>query len=360
MSEALERACRVAVWGVNGIGPATFEKLMDAFGSGRAIWEAEATALSEVLNADVCGTFLTAREMVEPEKKVADLRELGITVVCLGMDEAYPKHLANIRKPPPILFVRGELLAQDELAVAVVGTRRPTGYGVQVTKRLVQELVAAGVTIVSGMARGIDGVAHKAALEAGGRTIAVVAHGLDMVYPAEHKTLSKRIIEDGAVITGFNLGEQPLRGNFVARNRFVAGMSRGVLVTEGAQKSGTKHTAGFAMKQEKPVWAVPGPITSQMSAAPVGLLKEGAEVVTSGEDILTALGLGGGVSKKQVTPDFTDTLHKQVWELLSQGEIAVDDLVRELQVSAQELSVALTMMEMNAWIVRRGRMVSRA
>lgn len=201
----------------------------------------------------------------------------------------YPYLLAQIPTPPQVLYVRGKLLPQDNYAVAVVGTRRPTSYGRKVAGQLAGELAERGVTVVSGLARGIDGVAHRAALAAGGRTIAVVAHGLDMVYPPEHTDLAAAITRRGAVVTEYPPGTRVDKSRFPARNRIIAGLCLGVVVVEGASKSGTKITARLAGEYGREVFAVPGPMGNRLSQGPMELIQLGAKLVKNVEDILEEL-----------------------------------------------------------------------
>lgn len=209
-------------------------------------------------------------------------------VIKLGETE-YPYLLAQIADPPKRLYVKGKLLPQDRRAVAVVGTRTPTEYGRKITRQLVAGLVKAGLTIVSGLARGIDGEAQRAAIGSGGRTIAVLAHGLDMIYPPEHSKLAQEIVQHGALVTELAVGRKIDKANFVLRNRIISGLSLGVVVIEGKSRSGTKITARLAAEQGREVFAVPGPVHSLMSQAPMELIQTGAKLVTKVEDILEEL-----------------------------------------------------------------------
>lgn len=212
-------------------------------------------------------------------------------VLKLGKD-SYPELLAQIPSPPKVLYVKGELSEKDKFAVAVVGTRRPSEYGRRVATELTSELVKKGFTIVSGLARGIDGVAHRAALVAGGRTIAVLAHGLNMIYPPEHKDLAEAIVKSGALLSEYPGEIKVDKSHFPARNRIIAGLSLGVVVVEGASKSGTKITARLAGDYGREVFAVPGNIGNPMSAAPMELIQLGAKLVRSVEDIVDELPKG--------------------------------------------------------------------
>ncbi|MBI3322058.1 MAG: DNA-protecting protein DprA [Candidatus Omnitrophica bacterium] len=217
-------------------------------------------------------------------------REHGARIVTLQGDD-YPALLRQIQRPPPVLYVRGSLLEADGAAVAIVGTRRATPYGLSAARELAGDLARAGITVVSGLAEGIDAAAHEGALEAGGRTIAVVGHGLSTLYPARHAKLAERIAGSGAVISEFPMTMPPLAHNFPLRNRVIAGLSLAVLVVEAPEKSGALITAREAADQGREVFAVPGPITSHASRGANGLLRDGAGVVTSAEDILQPLAM---------------------------------------------------------------------
>ena len=288
-----EKAFRTALWQVDGVGIVTFQKLISYFGSAEKVVAVKDHDLkliikNEKLRAKIEKLAASQEEVINFYQSVV---KQGIKILCLGLDDNYPKLLQEIDRPPPVLMVRGELNESDDKAVAVVGTRRPTSYGVEVTRKIVGELVESGVTIVSGLAIGIDACAHRAAWEAGGRTLAVLGGGINRVYPVENLKLAKKIENSGALVSSFAYDTPSLKGNFVARNGIVSGLSLGVLVIEGADKSGTRITANFARAQKRVVMAVPGPITSVMSQMPVSLLIEGAKLVVSGKDVLKALAL---------------------------------------------------------------------
>ena len=201
----------------------------------------------------------------------------------------YPRLLSEIHSPPEILHVKGTLVKEDEAAVAIVGTRAATPYGLAIAGQLAEELVGCGVTVVSGLAEGIDAAAHEGALKAGGRTIAVVGHGLSRIYPSQHRELAERIAESGCIVSEFPMGMPPLRENFPQRNRIISGLSLGTVVVEAPFKSGALITARFAMEQGREVFAVPGPISSRQSEGTHALLKDGAKLVGRVEDILEEL-----------------------------------------------------------------------
>jgi len=204
----------------------------------------------------------------------------------LLLDPAYPQNLTTITNPPNLLYYQGKLLKKDQKAIAIVGTRKPTNYGIKTTKLFTQYLVKAGFTIISGLALGIDTIAHTEALKQKGRTIAVLGSGLDQIYPKQNTTLFNQIIRSGTVLSEFPSGTAPLAKHFLFRNRLISGLSIGVLIIEGAVKSGTLSTATHAANQNREVFAIPGPIDSPMSEAPNYLIKQGAWLVTSPKDIL--------------------------------------------------------------------------
>jgi DNA processing protein len=292
MMETEERAYWVAWARVPGIGPARLRLLARAFGTLKAAWNSRAldlrgAGLDERTTASAVNAFTTLDPAAEWERTV----QAGITVLTWN-DEEYPDRLRSIASAPAILYVRGELTADDALAVAIVGTRRATAYGREVAHRIATDLAAVGVTVVSGLAKGIDGIAHDRCLAAGGRTIAVLGHGMQMIYPPEHRSLAARIADGGgALITEYPLGARIDPANFPARNRIISGLALGVVIVEADRKSGALITADFAADQGREVFAVPGSILSPMSAGTNALIKDGARLITGVDDILAELRL---------------------------------------------------------------------
>jgi DNA processing protein len=275
---------------VKGIGPARF-RLLDAFGSAAEAWEAGPHAWRAAgLDARTTEALERQRLTIVPDAELERLIKLRVRAVRF-IDPSYPRLLSEIPLPPAILYVHGEMAAEDEWALAVVGTRRASAYGRQMTERLVHELAAQRITTVSGLARGIDTHAHVAALDAGGRTIAVLGCGPDLVYPPENAKLAARIVEQGAVVTEFAPGVQPEASNFPARNRLISGLSLGVLVTETPEGSGALITTRFAAEQGRDVFAVPGNATSRGSLGCNRLIQDGAKLVIEPLDITTELNL---------------------------------------------------------------------
>ena len=277
---------------VPGVGSITSKRLIEAFGTPKHVFSA---SQGELRSVDGVGGELARRIATFPveevlEREVAAVERAGITL-CTLHDEDYPPQLVTLYDPPPVLYVRGALMASDQLAIAVVGSRRPTAYGRSVAERLAGELASLGFTVVSGLARGIDGLVHQAALSAGGRTLAVYGSGIDLVFPAEHRELADAIAERGALISEFPMGVPPVAHNFPRRNRIIAGLALGTVVVEAAAKSGSLITARCAMEQGREVFAVPGPVITGNSRGAHRLIKQGATLVEGVEDIIDALPL---------------------------------------------------------------------
>ncbi len=336
---------------VRGIGPVRLRRLIERFGDVRAAWEAPDAALKEAgLDRRSLESLLHARRTLDLD---ALLRHLQATPFHLltWEDEGYPASLRELEAPPPVLFVWGTLLPEDRWAAAIVGTRKATTYGREVAYRLAKALARNGITVVSGLARGIDAIAHRAALEGGGRTIAVLGSGLDRIYPAEHRKLAAEIAAHGALISEYPLGTPPEAVNFPPRNRIISGLSRAVVVVEAGVKSGSLITADYAAEQGRDVFAVPGSILSPASAGCNRLLRDGAGVVTEAEDIILALGwerLAEAREAQTVLPETpTEAL---LLQNLSVEPLHVDELARRCALSAAEVSSTLVVMELKGMV----------
>jgi DNA processing protein len=272
-----------------GVGTRKAGKLVEIFRTPQAIFRASKSELEAAgLSAAVAQSIASGcafEEAAEQHEKVA---KLGVELVPIT-DGRYPARLRDIFDPPPLLYARGRVELLGHLMLGVVGTRRPTAYGMQVATRLSKDLSEAGLTIASGMARGIDTAAHRAVLDAGGDTIAVLGCGVDEVYPAENRKLSESLAEKGLVISEFPMGAPPFPQNFPVRNRIISGMSVGVLVVEGGEYSGSTITAKLASEQNREMFAVPGNVTSKMSWGPNLLIKQGAKLVQEWNDVVTEL-----------------------------------------------------------------------
>lgn len=278
---------------VPGIGSLRLRRLLDAFGSLSTLWAASAEQLQQV---EGVGPGFAQQLIDSRRKRDAVTEELGLarkagcTVVTLE-DDGYPVPLRQIHDPPLVIYMKGAWTEADETAVAMVGARRASLYGQQMAERLAYDLALRGVTVVSGLARGIDGTAHRGALKASGRTLAVLGNGLSSIYPSEHKDLAEQIAEHGALISEYPMRMEPLSQNFPQRNRLISGLSLGVVIVEAAKRSGALITADCALEQGREVFAVPGKADSITSQGTHQLLKQGARLVTSVEDILEELRL---------------------------------------------------------------------
>lgn len=257
--------------------------------------------------------------------------------------------LLQLAKPPLELHIKGSIPANRPPVVAIIGTRRPSSYGREVTQKLAYDLAKSGVVVVSGLATGIDTIAHTAALEAEGITIAVLAQGLHTIYPASNKNLSDHITKNGALITEYDMGVAGMKHHFLARNRIVSGLADAIIVTEAANRSGTFSTVAHALEQNKEVFAVPGPITSLLSAGPNRLLQQGARVVLSAEDVLNIIAPDLVAGQKKFV--FGNTpLEVTIIELIQQGVRSGDELLEKSNADASDFLQALTMMELNGTV----------
>ncbi len=332
---------------VRGIGPVRLRALLDAFGSVRAAWEASPEALQDVgLDRRTLGHFIQAREALDLRQLEAAVERAKVRVYTWD-DPAYPAALRDLVDSPPVLFVRGELRDQDDWALAVVGTRKPTTYGREVAHQFATELAQQGITVVSGLARGIDAIAHRAALDAGGRTIAVLGCGVDRIYPAEHQRLAQDIVAQGALVSDYPLGMPPEAANFPARNRIISGLSRGVLVVEAGATSGALITAEFAAQQGRDVFAVPGSIFSPASIGTNRLLREGAQLATCVADILEALHLESVSEQSEARASIPTSLTEvALLNYLTREPTHIDELARASGIPIEMVNSTLVMMEL--------------
>lgn len=344
----------VAFSRILGIGPVRFRLLLNYFHDDLATaWRAEGRELVRAgLDQRVVESFLLQRAKIEPEREAERLEQAGVDILTWN-DEDYPELLREIDGPPPVLYLKGRLHTADQFALAVVGTRNADAYGQQVTERLVAELARGGVTVVSGLALGIDTIAHQAALEAGGRTIGVLACGLDVVYPARNAKLARRIAEEGqgVLISEYPLGVRPESGNFPARNRIISGLVQGVLVVEAGEKSGALITAEFASKQGREVFAVPGNIFSSRSSGTNKLIRDGAHLVLDVKDILDALNLFMlplHVETQAALPENSE--ERLLLSLLGAEPLHINELILSSDLSAPTVTATLTMLELKGLV----------
>ena len=347
----------IALTRVTGIGPRRFELLIQAFGSAAAVWEAGEAALADAgLDRRTLSALVAARKRVTPALETQNLARIGATAITRA-DPRYPARLAEIYDPPPVLYVQGELDEADTPAVAIVGTRRATGYGRMAAEQLATELGRAGITVVSGLALGVDAAAHRGALVGGGRTIAVLGNGLDRVYPSQHAALSKQIAASGALVTEFPVGTKPDAVNFPRRNRIISGLASGTLVVEAGVRSGALITAAFAAEQGRDVLAVPGSIFSPQSQGTNGLIRDGATPVTCAADIIAEFAPGPGTRQLSISSILpADETERAVLKILDREPKHIDEIAREAALPMSAVSAALAMMEINGLVRSTGGM----
>ncbi len=343
---------------VNGIGPAKVRALIDNFGDLEHAWSAAPIDLKAAgLDRKAIESFVNTRSAIDLDRELDRIEKVGAKII-IWDDPDYPPLLRNIPDPPPVLYMKGQLTAADrEWTISIVGTRKASAYGRQAAETLAEELTHNGVTIVSGLARGIDAAAHEAALKAGGRSIGVLACGIDQVYPPEHKRLADRLIEHGAVMTEMPIGSPPEAGTFPARNRIISGLALGTIVIEAGETSGALITADRALEQGREVFAVPGNIFSKASLGTNRLIKEGATLITSAQDVMEALNLKMIVEHSEaraVIPD--DATEAKLLSLLSHDPIHVDQIVNDSGLPITQVSSTLAMMELKGMVRQIGGM----
>ncbi|MEX2236095.1 MAG: DNA-processing protein DprA [Dehalococcoidia bacterium] len=348
----------IALNSIGGLGRIRFGRLEAAFPDMESAWNASRSDLRAAgLDEGTCDRIIAGRHEIDPDAVMDIVVSHGMDVITWH-DPRYPRQLAEIDDKPPMLFVRGSLAEQDQWAIAVVGTRRATPYGRQVAEQLTAALSASGITIVSGLARGIDAIAHRAALQAGGRTLAVLACGLDMVYPPEHKRLAEAVIDQGALISEYPPGVEPRGDFFPRRNRILSGLSLGVLIIEAGEKSGALITAQQALEQNREVFAVPGPIYSGASRGTNSLIRDSAaKLVTSPDDILEELNLTMAVRQIQLEELLpADQTEAALLSNLTLEPRHIDEVRRSTGLGIAEVSSALAMLELKGAVRQVGAM----
>lgn len=342
---------------VKGIGAVRFRGLLNAFGTMQEAWNASPNQLMEAgLNQRIIDNFLQVRRQIDLERIGQNILKSGIQVLTWE-DENYPRRLKEIDQPPPVLYTLGDITLQDEWAVAIVGTRRMTGYGRQVTEELSELLAHHGVTVVSGLARGVDASAHQAALKQGGRTIAVLGSGVDRIYPPEHRKLAEEITKNGAVISDYPPGTPPESNNFPPRNRIISGLSRVVVVIEAGETSGALITSTFAAEQGRDVFSLPGSIYANQSKGTNRLIQQGARPLLDVKDVLDALNIEQVQEYRQARLDLpSDPTEQQLLDVLGYEPVHIDDLGNNTGLGMDTLTAALTMMELKGMVRQVGGM----
>lgn len=336
----------------SGIGPKKFHTLLKTFKSAKDAWFASEDALLIALGPALTKKFLIFRDQVDISSYGERLKKKDVWYVTL-LDDEYPELLTTSINPPFVLYGKGEKsVLRRKLTLGVVGTRKITMYGRHVTELITRDLVAAGYVIVSGLAMGVDAVAHATTLAERGATIAVLGCGVDCCNPRVNQRLYEQIISSGGcVVSEFPLSQDPTIGSFPSRNRIIAGLSQAVVVTEGAEDSGALITAKDSFDNNRPVFAVPGPITSSLSRGPNALLKKGGRLVTGGEDVLKELGVRNSELKMKESQIVGDTQDEQrIIDLLKNEELSFDELRNKGSFDTAKLNMVLSLMEMKGYI----------
>jgi DNA processing protein len=346
---------------VPGVGPQISQALLARFETaGRALEASRGELLSvSGVGPKIAEKIARARQDFDAAAELALCRRSDVSVISRG-DPQYPPPLENIPDPPGLLYVKGAILPRDQLAIAVVGSRHCTPYGTRMAERLSSALARTGFTVVSGLARGIDAAAHRGAIKAGGRTIAVLANGLASVYPPEHDELARSVVEAGALVSEMPMRQSPLAGLFTQRNRIISGLALGVLVVEATPRSGSLSTASHAMEQNREVFAVPGPADSLPSRGCHRLIRDGARLVETVEDIMEEL--GPLVQEVRTDPEEPPVRHPAELALsdsersllgrLDDSPTAVDDLIARTGMTAAQVMATLSVLELKR-LVRR-------
>jgi DNA processing protein len=349
-----ERDCWIAFSHVPGIGPTRFGALLDRFGGAEVAWRAPVGALSAVLDQRSLQALIETRRNLVPEQASERVAELGATVVT-RRDPDYPALLQTIPAAPFLLYVRGDVTLLSARSVAVVGTRKASDYGRKAARQIAGDLAAAGVVVVSGLAHGIDTMAHSAALERG-RTVAVLGSGPDVVYPASNRRLQADIATLGALVTEYPPGTAPDPGNFPARNRIVSGLTMATVVVEASLRSGAMITAQYALDHGRDVLAVPGPIFSPGSLGVHHLISAGAGLVQGADDVLTALDLAHLSVGATSRPQPTDPLEAALISALLEGPALIDALARTVTQPVAQVARALQLLEIRGLVQHLGDM----
>jgi DNA processing protein len=342
---------------IKGIGAVRMQALLRHFGDLQAAWKAAPIELARAgLSRKVIERILQARQNVDLEKLWEKIESQGIKILTWE-DETYPQRLKEIEQPPPVLYIRGDYLPDDLYAVAIVGTRRVTPYGRQITEELSAYLATHGITVISGLARGVDAIAHQTALRAGGRTIGVLGSGVDKIYPPEHRGLAEKMMTQGAIVSDYAPGTPPDAANFPPRNRIVSGLSLAVVVIEAGETSGALITAEFAAEQGREVFAVPGSILAPQSKGTNKLIQNGALPLLSVNDLMQALDLtrmGEHKAARKAIP--SDETEARLMNVLGEEPLHVDEIRNQTELPIEKVSATLALMELKGMVRQVGGM----
>ncbi len=342
---------------VKGIGAVRVQALLDRFGDLETAWKASLFELAGAgLSPKLAERVTQMRASVDLDEFVAQAETAGIRILT-WLDDEYPLHLKEIEQPPPVLYLRGEITLEDSWAVAIVGTRAVTPYGRQITEELATVLAHNGVTVVSGLARGVDAVAHSAALKAGGRTLAVLGSGVDKLYPPENRALAEKIISQGAVLSDYAPGTPPESANFPPRNRIISGLSMAIVVVEAGDTSGALITSEFALEQGRDVFAVPGNVYAPQSKGTNRLIRNGAKALLDPRDVLEALDLTRNIERREIRKVIpADSIEAALLGVLGAEPVHVDAIRNQTGLPIEKVSAALTMMELKGMVRQVGGM----
>jgi len=340
---------------VKGIGAVRLQALREHFSDLSIAWQAPEDALRAAgLSQKLAERVAQVRTDVDLERMLEKIAGQGITVLTWE-DEQYPRRLKEIDQPPPVLYVRGTLKTEDEWAVAVVGTRRISAYGRQVSEELAASLAQSGVTVVSGLARGVDAVAHQSALKAGGRTLAVLGSGVDRIYPPEHRGLAEQMLAHGALLSDYAPGTPPDASNFPPRNRIISGLSMAVVVVEAGETSGALITAQFAVDQGRDVFAVSGNILAPQSKGTNRLIQQGAQPLLAVRDLLETLDLNLATEQRSVRKVLpANEVEARLLGLLGPEPMHLDEIGQQTGLPIERVSATLVMMELKGLVRQVG------
>ncbi len=335
---------------IDGIGPKRISRLLEYFHTAEAVWHADIASLKEVpgIPASLCERIVSFRDADQLDEWIWELEEKGISFYSFRHPK-YPALLKEIYDPPVGIYVKGTLPDDDIDKISVVGARKCSSYGANVAYKITKDLGKTNVVVVSGMARGIDTMAHKGILDGGGQTIAVLGCGVDVCYPEENRELMERIIQNGCVISEYPPGTPAVARNFPFRNRIISGLSKMVVVIEAGRRSGTLITADLALESGRDVFVVPGNVTSALSEGTNNLIKQGCPIITNFEDILFALGISYGEDEKkafsQKVADSLSEEEKEIFQLIGNEPVGTEELLQKTGRSLQELQYMLSVLE---------------
>jgi DNA processing protein len=342
---------------VKGIGAVRFRALLNYFGDLESAWQASPETLKEAgLSEKIVGKIIEVRANKDPDKMIRWIDQQNIQVVTWE-DETYPVLLKEIDQPPPVLYVKGKIQPENDQSAAIVGTRKVTPYGRQVTEEIADYLARNNFTIISGLARGVDGIAHQTALNAGGKTYAVLGCGVEQVYPPEHKKLAEQIIENGALISDYPPGTKPDAANFPPRNRIISGLSQITIVIEAGETSGALITATFAVEQGRDVLAVPGNVYAPQSKGTNRLIAQGAFPYTGINSLEALLKISKNIRSSQPAILPENEIEASLLKIMQNSNgMHIDEIVTSSSLSIDIISATLTMMELKGMITSTGGM----